>query len=77
MDYFEAKCSYCPKVFTCKQSLEKHKLHVHIARSIAHDCEECGKQHKRNPHVKRTCEICNTEVNAKNYTRHKREVYGA
>ena len=65
MDYFEGQCTYCSKVFTCKETLEKHKLHVHIVKSAAHDCGECGKTHKRNPHGKKTCEICNDEVIAK------------
>ena len=46
MDYFEGQCTYCSKVFTCKETLEKHKLHVHIVKSAAHDCGECGKKHK-------------------------------
>ena len=54
MDYFEGQCTYCSKVFTCKETLEKHKLHVHYIKSAAHDCGECGKTHKRNPHVKKT-----------------------
>ena len=71
MDYFEAKCTLCPKHFTSSQALSKHKLQVNIVADNEIGCEECGKKlkneyqlklHQRNVHVKKTCELCNVEV---------------
>ena len=82
MDYFEAQCSFCPKTFTSETSLKKHKFHVHLVENVSHDCYHCGKQfqnkyklnlHIRNLHSKKTCEICNFEVSAPHYSRHKKE----
>ena len=84
MDYFEAQCSFCPKTFTSETSLKKHKFHVHLVDNVSHDCYHCGKQsqnkyklnmHTRNQHSKKTCEICNFELSAAHYSRHKKEAH--
>ena len=44
------------------------------------ECGECTKfftfaklkEHKRNVHAKKTCEICNDEISAGNFHRHKK-----
>ena len=52
MDYFEAKCSLCPKHFTSSKALSKHKLQVHIVADNEIGCEECGKKLKNEYQLK-------------------------
>ena len=68
MDYFEAKCNYCPQTFLSKISLKKHLFNFHMVCDVSHECDECHKNfktksqlnlHRRNQHIKKTCDLCN------------------
>ena len=84
MDYFEGKCTLCPKHFTSSDAFDKHQFQVHMVSYNEIGCEDCGKKlqnkyqlklHQKNVHVKKTCDLCNVEVSFGNFSRHKRETH--
>ena len=52
MDYFEGKCTLCPKHFTSSDAFDKHQFQVHMISGNEIGCEDCGKKLKNKYQLK-------------------------